>query len=200
MSDWHWKKRLLPRALAAMAFLVGGPALAKEGGARLPSLGVGLDAGVPDVLGLNLAYRPLSFVRLQGGPLFNGAGLGARGGISLMPFNSVVSPSLTVEYGHYFASNVRAPLSSLGVSLGPVEPVLSRLSYGFANAHLGLEVGSPQRFQFFFRAGLSYIHSNLAGSGELLEQVSGDTTLRAEDLRLRGVLPSLKLGVLFYFG
>ncbi len=200
MSESHWKNGLLPRALAVGACLVGAPALAAEGKDVLPSFGVGLDAGVPDFAGLNLVYRPVPFLRLQGGPLFNGAGVGVRGGVSLVPFSTVVAPSLTLEYGHYFSSDMRSPLGSVGLSLGQAEPVLSKLSYGFGSAHLGLEVGSARRFQFFLRAGLSYVHTTLAGSGELIEQSAGDSSLSAEDFRLRGVLPSVKLGVLFYFG
>lgn len=166
----------------------------------LPAFGVSVDAGVPDFLGVNVVYRPLSFLRLQGGVLTNGLGLGARAGVSLVPFNFVVSPSLTLEYGHYFESDGRTFARAVGVNLGQAEPALARLSYGFANAHLGLELGSPERFQFSLRVGLSYLNTALTGSGDLLEQASGDPTIRADDLRLHGALPSLKLGFLFFFG
>jgi hypothetical protein len=220
MSGLH-SSSLVPRALAVAACLVGGSALAEEkeeaapkveeapkaeaapkveSKAGLPAFGMSVDAGVPDFLGVNVVYRPLSFLRLQGGPLTNGLGFGLRGGVSLVPFNFVVSPSLTVEYGHYFESDGRTFARALGVSLGQAEPALARLSYGFANAHVGLEMGSPERFQFFLRAGLTYLNTSLNGSGDLLEQASGDSTVRAEDLRLHGVLPSVKLGLLFFFG
>lgn len=220
MSGLHSSSSLVPRALAAAACLVGSTALAEEkaqaaqaapaaqaaeaapqvaskGG--LPAFGASVDVGVPDFLGVNFVYRPLSFLRLQGGVLTNGLGLGARAGVSLVPLNFVVSPSLTLEYGHYFESDSRTFLRALGVSLGQAEPALARFSYGFANAHLGLEAGS-ERFQFSLRLGLSYLNTSLNGSGDLIEQGSGDPTIRAEDLRLRGVLPSLKLGFLFFFG
>lgn len=171
--------------------------------ASLPPFGVSLDLGVPDFAGLSFNWRPIWLVRAHGGVLFNGVGPGVRAGVTLIPFNFVVTPTLTAEAGYYFGAD--ASFISQGLPIdqtqgGAMREVLENLQYMFASAHLGFEVGMPNSFVFYLRAGLSYVDTTLHGSGAAVEEQVGDPNLSVEDFKLRGTIPSVKLGFLFYFG
>jgi hypothetical protein len=165
----------------------------------LPQWGVQLDAGLMDFLGLNAVYRPLPFLRFHGGPLFNGAGLGVRGGLSLVPFHFVITPALTLEAGHYFPGDVSGWLPDTGID-PRFNRVLEQLSYTFYSGQLGLEVGVPDRFAIYLRGGLTWLNTELKGSGQAFQELAGDETLQIQDFRVRGTVPSFKLGLLFYLG
>jgi hypothetical protein len=68
------------------------------------------------------------------------------------------------------------------------------LGYDFGSAHLGFEIGSPKSVSFFLRGGLTYVQSTISG---LKEEIGGN--VEASDLKVRGVIPSAKLGLMVYF-
>ena len=166
--------------------------------------GIGIDAGIPDGVALGFLYRPVNFLRLGVAAAYNGIGFGGRAGISIAPFDFAVTPTLSVEVGHFVgadATPIVAPaLEQAGIAI-PAEaiPLLQEVSYDFGNAHLGLEIGSPRHFTFFLRAGASYIQSTLNNFGQVVQTATGDPTLELEDLKVRLVAPSLKLGLAAYF-
>jgi hypothetical protein len=151
-------------------------------------------------VGLSLVWRPAWPLRLHAGALSYGAGLGARAGLSLVPFKFPLTPSLTLEAGRHFPAD--ANRVGRWVSGDPAfsSPLLSRVAYDFANAHLGLEVGSVRRFSVSLRGGLSYLRSQVDGAQAFLdaelEQEPG--SLAVSTPRLRAVLPSAKLAFLLY--
>jgi hypothetical protein len=77
-------------------------------------------------------------------------------------------------------------------------PLLRDFSYDYANAHLGLELGST-RVAFFIRGGLSYVKSTLHNVQLALQQATGDASLRANDVGITYRGPSAKLGFIVYF-
>ena len=80
-----------------------------------------------------------------------------------------------------------------------VRPLLKEVGYNYANAQVGIEIGSARRFVFFVRAGISYFWTTIHGVNEATQTGTGGTvTVRVADPELRATLPSLKLGVLFY--
>lgn len=169
-------------------------------------LGFSLDVAFPDFLGLNAIFRPVHFLRLHAGPLYNGSGLGLRGGLSLVPLNFAFTPALTVEYGRYFPSSGTSIVNTLNrfvrpqIQFGAFEPLVRNLSYEYVTAQLGLEVGPPQTFVFYLRLGLTLLNTRLNGSEETLRNVTGDPTLSVQDFRIRGAFPALKLGFIVYLG
>ncbi len=156
------------------------------------SLGLLVDAGVPDGAGISVAYRPWTWLRLQGGGIYNTVNGGFRGGVTLLPFYSWFTPTLTVEAGHYSggdASSVTRRFSN--------DPRLTNafnVAYNFENAHLGVELGSPRWVAFFLRAGLSYLQMTAD-----VQPMISDSTIRAQPLHIKLIMPSVKLGLVMYF-
>lgn len=162
--------------------------------------GINLDAGIPDGVALGLLYRPVHFLRVGASGSYNGFGFGARGTLTVAPFKFLISPTLSVEAGRYWGADVGPLVRQAGLEVPPeVAPLLQEVAYDYGNAHLGLEVGSPQRFMFFLRAGVSYIQSTVNNFGEVVQASAGDPSLEVEDLGVRVVVPSLKLGITAYF-
>ncbi|HEX4801883.1 MAG TPA: hypothetical protein VFV14_00110 [Myxococcaceae bacterium] len=156
-------------------------------------LGASVDAGVPDGMAASVALRPWHWLRIQAGGMHNTISPGMRGGISLVPFYFWITPSLTAEAGHYFEGDATWIARRL-TSDRSLDPLFRQVGYDFGNAHLGLELGSPQGVSFFLRAGISYVQM-----GKGVQQAITDPTIQAGDVKLSGVIPSAKLGLLIYF-
>lgn len=165
-----------------------------------PRFGVSAAAGVPDGVVLSGVYRPLDFLRLSAGGSWNWFGFGLQGGAGVAPFHWPIDPTLDVEVGHYFESDMRwVADQSAGVPT-EVRPLLAHVGYSYANAQLGVELGSARRFVLFARVGLSYLWTTARGSATT-STTSGTgqpITVTVTDPAFRATIPSLKLGVLFY--
>lgn len=155
-------------------------------------LGAMLDAGVPDGANLALVWRPFHWLRLHAGPSYNLNSFGVRGGVSLLPVDSWITPSLVLEGGHFFDGDLGATMESvLGVD---AEDAPERLSYTYSNAHLGLELGSSD-FRFFIRGGYSYVSAELTPA----DPAEGDNFRFDDDVYVTAWSPSAKLGFVVYF-
>lgn len=154
-----------------------------------PWLGIRLDAGVPDGASAGLVLRPLPWLRLSGAATSNLAGFGYRGGVEIVPFDSWISPSLSVDLGRYEKVDVRGAVSEFVDDFQDFPE--GRLSYTYANAHVGLELGS-RWFSFFLRGGYSVIDAEV----EVRELGSG---LRlSSPVTARILTPTAKLGFTAY--
>ncbi len=198
-------------------FCVGGQCLSKPPGSaadvaitpapppqeKLTNYGITLDFGVPDGLGLGVLWRPAYFLRVGGAGTYNVAGFGARGTVTVQLLNFAFSPTLTLDGGHYWAGNAMPVLEKVlpDVASNPqVASVLQKVTYDYANLQLGIEVGSTRHFMFYLRAGASYIQSTIPKSGAILNQIDPtDTSVEAADIVIRGILPSVKAGVVVFF-
>jgi len=161
---------------------------------RRPFLGLLLDVGVPEGAEVSLLFRPWYWLRFHGGLMNNAVSTGIQGGVSLIPFYSWFTPALTVEAGHFFADDANGIVRRFSSKPNFNNPLLKHVGYDFGNAHLGLEIGSPRVVSFFLRGGLSYIRGNVSG----VEEAIGGR-VEADDLKVRGVVPSAKLGLMMYF-
>src|SRR3954463_416251 len=68
-------------------------------------LGLMLDGGAPDGVGISAVVRPGRWLRINAGLTTNTLSLGVRGGISLIPLTAFVTPSINLDLGHYFDAN-----------------------------------------------------------------------------------------------
>lgn len=172
----------------ASAELTGSPLL------RTPRTQVGalLDAGLPDGANVALAWRPFYWLRTFAGPSHNLNGFGLRGGVTLIPVDGWISPSLTFEAGHFFPGDLSASMESvLGVDDANVP---ERLSYSYGNAHLGVELGTPE-FVFYLRGGYSVVDAHLTPA----EGEPGTEFRFDDDVHLTVFAPSAKLGFAIFF-
>ncbi|MBK6846752.1 MAG: hypothetical protein IPG96_04095 [Proteobacteria bacterium] len=158
-------------------------------------LGALVDVGVPDLLGVSLVVRPWHWLRLHGGATTNAVSFGLRGGATLVPFHAWISPSLTVEGGYVFEGDA----NTLTESFGLTSPMLEQVGYSYGNAHLGLELGSPDSVVFFVHAGFSALHTTLHQADEVLREELEQPSLSFADPKVSALVPSAKLGLLVFF-
>lgn len=160
-----------------------------------PFIGVQLDAGAPDGLGASLVVTPGRFFRVHVAGLTNGVGSGVRFGVQLMAFPSFAfRPFIAADAGYVFGGQW-AWLPEL-IDDAQLRAMVSGVSVGFANAHVGFEVGS-KNVAFVVRAGLSYVDIGLAGQALT---TGSNSQVTVGSLSLHGFIPSARVGFLFCFG
>lgn len=189
----------LARAAAAAADDVPLPPpprlAARAAPARTPWLGVSIDAGAPEGLTVSLAWRPVPALRAFAGPAWNTAAPGLHGGLALVPWQWAMSPALSVEGGRFFDGDVSRYVNG-GVPDG-MKPLLKKVGYAWAAAHLGLELGSQRGLAFSVRGGVAWVRAQASGTA-----VSGDpggTQVTYRDPRVTALIPSVKLGLQYFF-
>jgi hypothetical protein len=210
MRPWI-RGALLSLALSAPAFsqtpaVVEGPgaeasaaAVAEPLSPALPHFGLSLDVGIPDGAVLAGVVRPADWVRLSLGLAYNAISPGVRVGATFTPFHFLITPSLTVEAGHFFVGDPGSKFNVLVGSSGTAAEDFQHITYDYGNLHLGMEIGGA-RFSGFLHVGMSYVHAQVHDFQAALQKNTSDPTLEADDPSLRFTVPSLKLGLLFYFG
>jgi hypothetical protein len=163
-------------------------------------LGLQIDSAVPDGAGVSLLYRPLKFLRLNGGMLYNTIGYGVRGGVTILPYFGL-APSLTLEAGHYFESSALSRVSQYATVSDDLRPLLSKIGYTFVNAQVGFEIGHPDWFVFFIRGGLSRVWLSVHDAQQAAQSSStgGVRITHLDDPSVRLGIPNVKLGFILYF-
>jgi hypothetical protein len=165
----------------------------------LPTLGLGLAAGVPDGAALSGVYRPFRWLRAEVGGGYNMISKGVHGGLTVVPFG--MGPSATLEGGHYFDGDANGIARKFAGAGFDDNAILQRIGYDYANAHLGLDFGM-RRVVFFIHGGMSYIRANVHNINSEIpgdKGSSGGTTVSFnQDPTVRIVTPSVKLGFIFY--
>ncbi|WP_224372414.1 autotransporter outer membrane beta-barrel domain-containing protein [Hyalangium versicolor] len=205
----------LSRHAAALACVLalgtGVEALAQDSGSSADSqvatasdpaskfgLGAMLDVGAPDGIGVSIVVRPAQWLRVNGGVTTNTLSLGVRGGISLVPLSTFISPSLNLDVGHYFNANYNDLVDRLGgIPLKTTAP-FDDVGYNYAGGSVGLEIGKPQSFSVYLRVGLAHGSMTIEDAEKLLQDVTDDPDITAKPLSLRFTTPSIKLGFLLY--
>jgi hypothetical protein len=184
-------------AAPAPAPSAAAPAPRPAAPAGLPRLGLALDVGVPEGLALGATFRALPSLRLWAGPAWNYAGFGLQGGLSFTPLPWRLAPALSVEAGRYFSSDLSWLAEDEGGVPETLRPLLGDVSYSYAAAHLGVELGSPRGLVFSLRAGLAYLRAEARGTTSTTSDAG--TTVTFRDPVVRGTIPSLKLGLHYWF-
>jgi hypothetical protein len=159
--------------------------------------GVMLDVGVPDGVIAAFVYRPIKMARVHGGLGYNGISPGLRLGAAFLPFGW--GPSLDLSYGHYFEGDANGLVSMIAGANEEKSELLSSVGYDYVNLRAGMELGGD-RFTFFFRGGISWVHTTLHNIDSLLEPEDGEATNGnitieiPKDPTLNAFAPTLQLG------
>lgn len=179
---------------SAMANVTLARSIQKPSSERIRWWGAMLDIGLPDAVGVSAVVRPLKWTRFHFGITTNAVAPGIRGGVTFVPFQWVVSPSFTAEGGHVFEGDMNWWTRKFGTESKAFE----RVNYSYANGHLGLEIGKPNRFHIFIHGGISYVASTLHGFQQVLQEALGDPTISFSDPNVSGYFTSGKIGFALY--
>lgn len=143
---------------AALCVMLFGTAASAEA-EPLPSLGVMVDGGLPDGAMASVVYRPINAIRVHAGAGHNAISTGVRAGLTLVPFKTIVTPTLSFDYGHYPEGDAN-PIVQRFFGDEYSAQMLENIGYDFANAHLGIALGR-KRAAFYLQAGMSRTTSTL---------------------------------------
>lgn len=158
-------------------------------------VGISVDAGLPEGIGAELTVRPFSWLSLQLGAASNGAAAGVRGGVVFAPLRTFLRPTLSVHAGHFVEGDGNHVVRFFGGDDAFSSPLLSRLRYDYASAHLGVELGPPNGTSVFIRGGMSRVLLRLGGFEEAARQALADDSLTARAPTITLHAPSLQLGL-----
>jgi hypothetical protein len=168
---------------------------------RGKKLGLELEVGGPDGAGLMVLFRPYWWLRANGGFAYNYLGAGIRGGLTLMPIQWAVTPTLNFDLGHYFSGDLTKFVSPRNDA---ERVLLSDSAYDFWSAQVGLEFGSHNGFVFYVRAGISHLSASPSAENvtRFLNSTRSSATsgryLSRNDVNFTALLPSISLGLLIY--
>lgn len=157
--------------------------------------GILADAGLPQGATLSAAYRPVPSLRIFAGPAWNYLAFGMQGGISFAPWHLAVTPVLTAEAGRYFGAN--ASFLARGGVPTELSTLMRDMTYTYGAIHAGIEFGGQNGFSFALDLGLGYVA--LDAKGTVTKTDSSGSTVVFKDPRFQGTLPSLKLGLHYWF-
>jgi hypothetical protein len=183
-----------PSAVTPPAPIAHKRALDEEEEPRNTIFGIGLDGGAPGGAGAMLLVRPLWWLRFNGGLAYNVAGFGYRGGVTLSPGQWAVTPTLNLDAGRYLSGDYTRFTT---VTDPRVASALSRTTYTFGTAQVGLEFGSQRRVSFYLRGGLTYVMSAVSAADTnaiVGGNLSGNTSVRAGETKVTALLPCASLG------
>ena len=164
--------------------------------ARPRKYGAMLDLGVPDGIVTSFVFRPIKMARVHAGLGYNGISPGLRLGAAFLPFGW--GPSLDLDYGHYFEGDANGLVGLIAGANDEQSELLSSVGYDYVNLRAGMELGGD-RFTFFARGGLSWVHTTLHNIDSLLTPKDGQTNGKTQitvpqDPVLNALAPSLQLG------
>jgi hypothetical protein len=132
--------------------------------------------------------------------MWNYVGWGVQGGVTLIPWHMGISPLLSLEAGRYFSADATFLAGKAGGVPSEVEPLLTNVSYDYAAAHVGIEIGTRDAFAITVRAGLSYVSLTANGTSTTTVTSGGSPAyVSFTDPHLRGTIPSVKVGIQLWF-
>ena len=145
-------------------------------------VGIGVDLGVPDGGAIGIVVSPYYYwLKVSLSYTNNYFASGGRGGVTLDPIKFVIAPTFTTEYGFSTKFNASDTFTSN----------LPSISYEYVNFQPGIELGSPNGFRFFLRAGVTSAWVR----GYEYTEVTDNSTLTIYDPKAHvWIAPTFKLG------
>ena len=163
-----------------------------------PKFGAALDLGLPTGIQLAPFVRPLEWVQLDLALAHDGAAFGVGGGVTLGALESSLTPTLSLDGGHFFRGDLSGNLGSVtGLNLSKYTWA-KQFDFDHLEAQAGVLFGWPSA-RFYVRAGISYLHATLHDFQASLQSATHDTTLTAADPTLTAIAPSARAGMLVSF-
>jgi hypothetical protein len=164
-----------------------------------PWIGTMADLGLPDGATMSLVVRPIRSIRAHAGLSHNLISLGERVGVTWVPLSWWVSPTLSLEYGHYTDGNANPLVRAVSGDTTFSSAILDRVGYNYANAHVGIELGR-RWFTFYIHAGMSRITSTIHNlSAETMSESAGTTSVTfSKDPSVRLLTVSARVGFVVY--
>jgi hypothetical protein len=187
-----------PGAAPAGEALVAKPAPKAD---PYPRFGMRIGIGFPEAATAAFVFRPIPLVRLSAGPAWNYYGWGMQAGVGVTPIRWYISPVLEVSYGHFFPANLsKLYKPKAGDNFSP-GTLLEKVNYDYFNGQVSFEFGSPRGFTFALGVGLCYFWTNLHGTATSTPDPAATqpATVTMTNPSVRMVVPSLRLGMLYYF-
>ncbi len=163
---------------AGLVLLAAGSAEAKV------RFGVSLDVGVPDGAQASLVVKPARWLGAHAGGGTNGLSPGVRAGLTVFPFRGVLG--VTGEVGRYLPGDANGVARGLTGDPTFDAAILDGVGYDWASAHVGFEAGSGS-VKLIVQGGASWIDARL-----------GDPDPATGEVRLRGWVPSARIGLVVY--
>lgn len=161
--------------------------------------GARLVTGAPEGVSVEALIHPRPWLRAHVGGSRNRLGSGVRGGLSLIPLELFVQPSLELEYGHTFKADYNELLTQLHGQPTTATTDIREVDYDQLSASVGLEV-SPWRYVTFFGGvGISYWFIGVPGVKSFIRESETNPDLTAEPLTIGLSSPVAKLGLIVYF-
>ena len=168
----------MPRtAVAALALLAAAAAPAHAEA----KVGVMADVGLPDGGTVSAVVQPIRPLRFRAGVGHNGIAPGIRGGVTLVPLPTSVTPTLTADVGAYREGDARPLARMLSGDEMLDTPGLDRIGYRYAAARVGLEIGRD-RFTMYLHAGAARLW------GRVHADDPADVTITSVSARLGFIL------------
>lgn len=161
--------------------------------------GMRLVAGAPEGLGIAAIIHPRRWARAHVGATRNNLGFGARGGLSLIPLDLLISPVLELEYGYYFNADYEKLLTQLHGQ--PTTPAtgIRHVGYHQVSGSVGLEFSPARYVTFFGGVGISYWFIEVRNTRDFILEATDGLELTARPLNIGLSSPVAKLGLLIYF-
>ncbi len=154
--------------------------------------GMQFNAGAPGGAALSVVGRPWKFLRGDLGFAWNYLGFGVKGGVTLVPFQWAIVPTLGVEVGHFFDADASSLTTDATAKL-----LLKSVGYTYLTGDIGVEFGPQNRFIFFVRVGMTYLSAPVKGVVDAF-QANNANVRSAGDATVSYFGPSAKLGFVIY--
>lgn len=149
------------------------------------NFGVLVDFGIPSGINVGLSYKLLNWANVNLTASHNLMSLGVRGGLTINPLDSIISPIVSIDTGGFWTGNLSF------IKNAP------EISYIYVNLYFGLNIGNKDKFSFFILGGPSYITANVYSIDQIIK---ADSSLKISSLNVSGfAFPSAKLGINLFF-